>query len=231
MKELASLAHVAGGSLADSVHAAIRDGIADGSLSPGYRLREVELADHFGVSTTPVREALRRLEHEGLVTSSPRRGASVAPMAWAEMHELLAVRELLEVYAVRQAAGKGPQKHPEIRELLRRSAKAAKESDHKIFSQLDLEFHMAVIKLSGNRPLARFAELAHLQLQRTRLRTAVGRPGTLTESQRQHAAMLDAIEAGDPDAAESALHTHVKAVKKGVAKLIAALPGEDGQES
>lgn len=230
MNELSALRNPAGGSLADSIHAAIREGIAEGSLEPGYRLREVALADHFGVSTTPIREALRRLEHEGLVTSSPRRGASVAPMEWAEMHSLLVVRELLEAHAVRHAADAGPQSLPLIRETLRQSAKAAAEGDHKTFSRLDIEFHMAVIHLSGNKPLARFAELAHVQLQRTRLRTSLGRPGTLEESQREHTAMLDAIESGDADAAESSLQAHVQSARKGIARLIASLPAK-GVES
>src|SRR5688572_15573220 len=91
-------------SLADSVYFALRDAIANGVLQAGFRLREAALSKHFGVSSTPVREALRRLEREGLVELSLYRGATVAqfhPERWTDLWD---VRVLLAVHAVRRAA-------------------------------------------------------------------------------------------------------------------------------
>ncbi len=90
--------------LGTTVYEALRQGIADGSLPPHYHLREIALAEHFGVSTTPVREALRHLEREGLVLIRPNRGAVVQAFNVREAHNLYEVRELLEAEAIRQAA-------------------------------------------------------------------------------------------------------------------------------
>src|SRR3954447_25119734 len=91
-------------SLVDIAYVAIRDSITSGSLLPGTRLREAALAKHFSISTTPVREALRRLDREGLVRLSPNRGAVVAEFNLREILDLFEIREVLECRAVRRAA-------------------------------------------------------------------------------------------------------------------------------
>jgi DNA-binding GntR family transcriptional regulator len=90
--------------LSVAVYESLRRAISDGTLPPNYHLRENPLAAHFGVSTTPVREALRRLEREGLVVIRPNRGAVVQAFDLRGAMDLYEVRELLEVEAVRQAA-------------------------------------------------------------------------------------------------------------------------------
>ncbi len=90
--------------LAEAVYRVLREAITDGSLPPGERLREIPLARRFGVSTTPVREALRRLEREGLVEINPRRGAVVPRFEPADIAQLYEAREVLECRAVRRAA-------------------------------------------------------------------------------------------------------------------------------
>src|SRR3954447_24950700 len=91
-------------SLVDIAYVAIRDAITSGALLPGTRLREAALARHFSISTTPVREALRRLDREGLVRLSPNRGAVVAEFDLREILDLFEIREVLECRAVRRAA-------------------------------------------------------------------------------------------------------------------------------
>jgi len=90
-------------SLADSVHHALGEAITHGTIAPGTRLREVDVATRLGVSATPVREALRRLEREGLVTVTPHRGATVVTYTPAEIANLYEVHEVLESHAVRRA--------------------------------------------------------------------------------------------------------------------------------
>src|SRR5215471_17047222 len=91
-------------SLVDIAYEAIREAITSGALLPGTRLREAALARHFAISTTPVREALRRLDREGLVRLSPNRGAIVAEFDLREILDLFEIREVLECRAVRRAA-------------------------------------------------------------------------------------------------------------------------------
>src|SRR5581483_10966094 len=103
--ELARLAPIDGReSLADQVYGRLREAITSGALAPGLRLREVPLSQQFGVSTTPVREALRRLENDGLVETNPHRGALVAGFSLRVVGELFEVREVLERRGARLAA-------------------------------------------------------------------------------------------------------------------------------
>ena len=92
------------GNVQDAVVDGIRDMILNGHLKPGERLRQDELADTFGVSTMPIREALRQLQAEGLVISRPRRGATVASVSVSEYEEIYRIREALETLACRWAA-------------------------------------------------------------------------------------------------------------------------------
>src|SRR5215467_1340620 len=91
-------------SLVDIAYEALREAITSGALLPATRLREAALARHFGISTTPVREALRRLDREGLVRLSPNRGAIVAEFDLRQILDLFEIREVLECRAVRRAA-------------------------------------------------------------------------------------------------------------------------------
>src|SRR5712692_5191420 len=91
-------------SLVDVAYLALRDAITSGTLVPGARLGEAALAKHFSVSTTPIREALRRLDREGLVRLAPNRGAVVTEFNLREILDLFEIRELLECGAARRAA-------------------------------------------------------------------------------------------------------------------------------
>lgn len=199
------------GGLADSVYMQLREWISSGTLEAGNRLREVEIAKHFGVSTTPVREALQRLQYDGLVESHPHRGASVASVEWAETHSLLVVRELLEVYAVRRAAQTyKTHDFEEVHSILDQQATACTQGDIPEFVRLDRDFHMSIIRMAGNEPLARITDQVHTQLQQARARIAGNRKGSLEASLSQHRAVLEAIERGDVEGAESATHVHVQ---------------------
>jgi DNA-binding GntR family transcriptional regulator len=218
------------GGLADSVYVQLRAWISEGTLQPGHRLREVEIAKHFDVSTTPVREALQRLQYDGLVESHPRRGASVASVEWAETHSLLVVRELLEVHAVRRVA-QTYKTHDfnGVRDILQQQAAAAAERDIPEFVRLDREFHMSIIQMAGNEPLVRITDQVHLQLQQARSRIAGNRKGSLENSLAQHQAVFEAIQRGDVEGAEAATHAHVQSTIASLAELMDP-PSEDADE-
>ncbi len=209
------------GGLADSVYIQLRAWISEGTLLPGHRLREVEIAKHFDVSTTPVREALQRLQYDGLVESHPRRGAAVASVEWAETHSLLVVRELLEVHAVRRVAQTyKTHDFDGVRAILKEQAEAAAIRDIPEFVRLDREFHMTIIQMAGNEPLVRITDQVHLQLQQARSRIAGNRKGSLEASLTQHQAVFEAIERGDADGAVAATHAHVQSTIASLAELM-----------
>lgn len=202
-----------GESLSDGIYLSMRDAICQGDVRPEFRLREVALAKHFEVSTTPIREAIRRLEREGLVKLEPRRGAAVAGFAWSEIVGLLEIRGLLGIAAVRKAAlvSLPGDLLDDARRALADAEPAAQNGDRRAFATYDMHFHGAINLMSGNAAICQFDELAHRQLQRAVLAVAEPVPGRLRHSQQEHAQILDAIESGDPDAAEKAERLHLRA--------------------
>lgn len=209
--QLKSLSLRLDGSLADAIYVALRDAICDGTLRPGLRLRELVLAEQFDVSTTPIREAIQRLDHEGLVKMAPRRGAAVTRMEWSQVRDLLEVRELLESAAVRKAAAHAPAELVAHAEQILRDAEAViDDPGQQAFSRLDVEFHITLNRMSGNDTIRHFDELAQRQIQRARLSFDRRLPQRPKISHRQHVDILDAIKAGDPEGAEQALHRHVQ---------------------
>ncbi|MGN6219773.1 MAG: GntR family transcriptional regulator [Microbacterium sp.] len=195
--------------LADSVYGALlRDIIAD-ELSPGTWLKERDLSERYGVSRVPVRQALHRLESEGFVQASPRRGAVVTPVTTADIEELFDARLCIEPFAARQAA---------LRVAAGASAAsltavvAASEASFAEGADLDgialnLRFHAEVVQLSGNSLLARSLQpmLGRMEwiFRRT---TRTGEPDQL----REHRALHDAIVSGGGDLAAAIAYAHIE---------------------
>lgn len=177
-----------------------------GALEPGTRLREIPLSQHFDVSTTPVREALRRLEAEGLAEVSPRRGAVVTRFDESRIRELYELREILEMAAARKAAVADADLAA-LTELYRSAGNHLGEDDQAAFYELDVQFHRTIGDLGGNTELAAAAEKVHRQIQSVRARHAL-RSRTKV-AHRQHKKLLDAIRAGDADAAADAVRVHI----------------------
>src|ERR1700730_263863 len=148
------LAGVAAGgarqSLVDIAYVALRDAITSGVLVLGSRLREAQLASHFSISTTPVREALRRLDREGLVRLSPNRGAVVREFNLREIVDLFEVREVLECRAARRAAGQRSREVKQAEAVLAVAAKQVTQQDRVEWNRLEVAFHRAINDLSGN---------------------------------------------------------------------------------
>jgi DNA-binding GntR family transcriptional regulator len=182
--------------------------IRAGALSPGARLRETELAERLGISRTPVREAIRQLEADGLVTHAPRQGAVVRSLDYAEVMELYEMRAVLEGTAARMAARAASEL--ELGELEALNAELAAATQAATAYELNRQFHLTLLDAAKNRFLVK----AMSTLQKTML---ILGPTTLAAPERagcavaEHARILTALRARDEQRAEAEMRAHIEA--------------------
>jgi len=195
--------------LRDQVLAELRQRIVNGEYPPGQRLTEERLALDFGFSRNPVREALRVVEAEGFVTMTPRRGAVVATPDAETIGDLFAVRVSLEATAARIAAARASAMDvADLRSLLDAARRATDDADFSRVAQLNNDFHMRVIAISGNRWLGSISSALYLHVHWIfRLGAADRAPHSWVE----HIRIVAAIEAGDTDRAEAEARAHLHA--------------------
>lgn len=195
--------------LRDQVLAELRRRIVNGDYPPGQRLTEDRLAADFGVSRNPVREALRIVQADGLVTMTPRRGAVVATPDASSVADLFAVRSSLETVAARMAAERATaQDVADLRALLDAAREATERDDLSRVAELNRDLHMRVIATSGNRWLSSISSSLYLHVHWV---FRIGAAHRAPHSWQEHIRLVDAIEAGDPDEAEAAARAHVDA--------------------
>ena len=182
--------------------------IKSGQLLPGARLRETDLAERLGISRTPVREAIRQLEADGLVTHQARQGATIRNLDYAEVIELYEMRSVLEGTASRLAARMA--QRVEVVELTELNDALAASEPGAAAQELNRQFHRTLLDAARNRFLVKTMSA----LQKTLL---ILGPTTLSDPTRpeaaaaEHAAVIRAIAAHDGDAAEAAMRAHVEA--------------------
>ncbi|MHA6628246.1 GntR family transcriptional regulator [Pseudonocardia sichuanensis] len=198
--------------LRESVYTAILDMIVSRSLQPGQHLVESELAVMLGVSRQPVREALQWLKNDGWVDLRPGLGAFVHTPTVEEADQLLAVRSLLETESARLAATRGDEEGvARLRELCDRGHAALGSEDVATMVALNAELHAAVMKMSGNDVLV---ELAAQVDRRVRwYYTPVARHRG-EQSWIEHAALIDAIAAGDAEEAAKVMAAHTEHTRR-----------------
>lgn len=211
---------------AKSFKAVLEDDIATGRIKPGARLDEVSLAERFGVSRTPVREALQQLAAVGLVEIRPYRGAVVSSPDPRRLMEMFEVMAELEAMCGRLAARRITDAHERaLVESLEACANAATLGDTDAYYFENERFHRAIYAASGNAFLAEQALALHKRLapfRRLQLRVR----NRLGVSQREHEAIVAAIVAGDGDLAAAALQSHVMVQGERFADLVASLEVE-----
>lgn len=145
--------------LRDRVTDELRRMIVEGAYQPGTRLVELELAEHFGVSRVPVREALRRLESEGFVTVLPRRGALVRAMERADLEELFEVREALEVQAIRLATARAtPEDLGALEHTILDAERALGRKGRRHLDDANQAFHDVIVEMAHNSLLSSLLE-------------------------------------------------------------------------
>jgi DNA-binding GntR family transcriptional regulator len=195
------------GTTADAVHRVLRQAVVDGSIAPGERLRSDALANELRVSRTPVREALRKLEAEGLVQRVGS-GLVVRALSERDLTEVFYVREALEGMAARLAAENAtPDEIAEIRDLLEDMDVVRRGGDVGKLRRLTAEFHQAVCRASHNDRLLQSLKtlLDHARQSQSSTLYNDGRPAAAIE---EHRTLLRAIEARDGDRAERAAREH-----------------------
>lgn len=155
--------------LRDIVYKTLRNAILKGELKPGERLMEMKLAGKLGVSRTPVREAIRMLEQEGLAVTVPRRGAQVAKMTLKDMEDVYIVRKCLERLALETLCGNvTPEQIASIRYAQKVFEEAVNDGDADRMEQKDTEFHNVIYEASGNKRLVSLMTIIQEQISRYR---------------------------------------------------------------
>jgi DNA-binding GntR family transcriptional regulator len=203
----------------DDLTAALREAIVSGTLAPGSWLRQERIAQEYGVSRTPVREALRSLQAQGMVEVVPNQGTRVAGPTLRDIREGYAVRAELEAYAAALAAELASDDQIErMRQAELLFAEGVEHQREKLdgidgrpgWSQANDRFHEAVIEASGNRRLAEMIHFLHDSFPRNLTwPTLHGNSHLLQENVDQHGAVLEAIVGHDALRAAAAMRTHV----------------------
>lgn len=155
--------------LRDVVFNTLRQQILTGELKPGERLMEIHLANKLGVSRTPIREAIRKLELEGLVIMIPRRGAEVAQITWKNLKDVLEVRRALDVLAIELSCDRiTKEEQTELQEACKNFEEATKTADVRGIAEADVKFHDIIVKSTRNDRLIQLVNNLSEQMYRYR---------------------------------------------------------------
>jgi DNA-binding GntR family transcriptional regulator len=203
-----------GGPVAEQVYLGLRQAIADGRIVAGERLREIDLAARYGVSRTPVREALKKLQAEGLVTDVPGRGLAVTKPTPEEIMDAYLMREVLEGLAARLAAERSIETdRMRLAVVLRQIRDAIVSEDTQRAIALSNEFDRVLFQATRSQRLWNMIEDARASQGRL-LRLSLQYPGRLAQTAEERAEILQAIQDGDPEAAERATREHLRRARE-----------------
>ncbi|MHB2170125.1 GntR family transcriptional regulator [Alsobacter sp. R-9] len=190
----------------DAIYATLKRRILLNELEPETVLTELGVAQELGCSQGTVREALLRLQEDGLVLRSGRRGTTVTPLDEDEAAEVLALRRRLEARgALRAAANRTPEDVTRLRRLLAAMERAAGQGDEYALIELDTEFHLAIFQMAGLRALEQILQRCILHSHRQKLwEPRHRRP--LERTAARHRPIIDALEAGGQPLADALVH-------------------------
>ncbi|MYS34040.1 DNA-binding GntR family transcriptional regulator [Streptomyces sp. KhCrAH-43] len=198
---------------AERVYAHVKDAVLDRRYEGGTLLTEGGLAEAVGVSRTPVREALLRLEVEGLLKLYPKKGALVLAVSAQEIADVVETRLLVEEFAARKAVPASPQLISRLEGLLEEQRRFSEAGDLATVSVKDRCFHAEIVRHAGNEILSRLYD----QLRDRQLRMGVAvmeaHPDRIAANIAEHSELLEAIRAGDAEGAAQVVRRHVGRVK------------------
>jgi len=189
----------------------ILDEIRAGLLSPGDRITESDIAERLGISRTPVREAMRQLESDGLTSHTPRSGTTIRQLDYSEVSELYEMRAVLESTAARFAARAASD--VEVGELISLHQAMCSTTDAHQLDQLNQQFHRCLLDAARNR----FLLSAVRSIKKTLLilgPSTFNESDRATQSNREHQHVLDAIGSRQPAEAEDAMRTHIESAHR-----------------
>ena len=196
--------------LTQQAYQSIRDEIIKGKLDGRVHLTEGFFASRFGISKSPIREALNRLESEGLITILPRRGAFVSEFSIHDVEEVYALREILEALVVRDAV-LDSKTLGRMRESVRAAKAYLQRNDISSYIREDATFHTRLAEASSNSRLRKILENMHNQMLILRRKTF---ELTSHTSVKQHSQILRALEKGRKDMAAKLMVHHIRTVRK-----------------
>lgn len=201
----------------------IKEKILSCEYEPGAMMNEQVLCDELELSRTPVRDALSRLEQEGLVNILPKKGLMVSPLKLGDINHIYEVRLLLEPYALRRYGGKLDR--DELRRMQRRMAEQAAAAE-RVSDQYELDdaFHMMIMRAMNNRYLMSAYEIIKNQNLRIRVLSGNEVENRLEDTFREHSAIIDACVREDWEGAAQAMIRHLENARAAVFPL---LMGED----
>lgn len=215
--------------LRDVIFDTLREAIIVGELKPGQRLMEVQLAEKMGVSRTPVREAIRKLELEGLVEMLPRKGAHVADLSVKDIMDVLEVRATLDGFATSLAATRiSEDEKKELRHILDQFINCVEKENLQGSIKKDVEFHDVIYRSSRNEKLIQISNNLREQVQRFRV-VYIKDYSSSRELIREHTEILEAITSGDPEAARRAAQRHIKNQEESIIRSLKKKQGEAGK--
>ena len=204
--------------LVDQVYRRLLDAISDGSMAPGARIMQEDIAERLSVSRQPVLQALRLLRKDGFVLDAPGRGVLVAPLDVAWLLQIYQVRSALDALAARLAAHAHVQLDPR---LISQGRAAARSNRVKTMMAADAQFHAAIYAASGNPLIAQSAQLHWHHIRRAM--GAVLQVSTMRESiWDEHEAIAKAIGEGDEDTAETLIRQHGEDASRNLASLLSS---------
>lgn len=210
--------------LREVVFESIRGAIISGVLKPGERLMEVQLAEKLGVSRTPIREAIRKLELEGLVIMMPRKGAYVADLSLKDITDVLEIRAALEGLASGLAALRITDKEIDQIELnAQQFHKAIEADDFDGIVQADIEFHDNIFKATRNEKLLQINNNLREQVQRFRI-MYISKSNKSKDLAKEHFEIAEAISKRDIDMAEKIAKRHIENAEKYIIKMAGNAP-------
>ncbi len=206
--------------LRDVVFNTLRQAILTGELKPGERLMEIHLANKLGVSRTPIREAIRKLELEGLVTMIPRRGAEVAQITEKSMSDVLEVRRAVDALCVELACERISEEELEaLKAACDSFEEAVKSGDVKKIAQADVALHDIIVRATGNQRLVQLVNTLSEQMYRYRFEYIkdVSQHESLVE---EHRIIYESILKKDKETASEAAKLHIDNQEKTIIKQI-----------
>lgn len=206
--------------LRDVVFNTLREAILKGELKPGERLMELQLAAKLGVSRTPIREAIRMLEQEGLAVTIPRKGAEVARMTEKDMEDVLEIREALDELAAKIACTRMTEDQLKQLETIKEAfVESTRSHDVKRIAEADVSFHDVIYEATGNPKLVSMLNNLREQIYRYRveyLKEEKNYPTLIGE----HDAIVEALYARNQDEVVRAMHTHIENQASAVKEII-----------
>ena len=195
--------------LRDVVFNTLRQAILRGELKPGTRLMEISLANKLGVSRTPIREAIRKLENEGLVLMTPRKGAEVAEITEKSMLDVLEIRKALEELTTGLACDRiTPEQIERLKEAETYFEEMLDGRDITLIAEADVKFHDIIFEATDNKRLINLLNNLREQMYRFRIEYLKGLE-YYPKLKEEHNMLIRAIENGDKETAKQVIGNHI----------------------